>query len=385
MKMLKFRIVAMTVLGLGVAAAGGCSGGDANGVEVPTERAHNVRVLELVPSTLEESIMVSGPLRPVRGTDISTQENGVIQQLPVDKGALVKKGEVIVLLDRRLLESEMKSAESARILREYNEERTRRLFEANSVSNQEMLRVYTELQQAGEAERIAQLRYERAAIKSPFDGIVADRYVEIGELVSPGTPVARIVDPFTVKLVGSVTERGIAWVQEGAPATVSLDGSDGVLQGVVSYVGIEADLLNGKFTVEVEVDNSGLNLRAGVVARARIRKAVHEGVLVIPRDALVRSVDGLRVYVAEGDRAAPRAIELGASQGLMVSVIRGLEAGDLVVVRGQRQLQPGSLISIQEVATARDGTIATDPPEIREEGSIPEVPAELSGDAEALK
>jgi hypothetical protein len=153
----------------------------------------------------------------------------------------------------------------------------------------------------------------------------------------------------------------------------------------VSYVGIEADLLNGKFTVEVEIDNSGLTLRAGVVARARIRKAVHEGVLVIPRDALVRSVDGLRVYVAEGDRAAPRAIELGATQGLMVSVIRGLEAGDRVVVRGQRQLQPGSLISIQEVATARDGSIAADPPEIREEGSIPEVPAELSGNAEALK
>jgi len=385
MKMLNFQIVVMAALGLGVAAVSGCSGGDANGVEAPAERAHNVRILELAPSTLEESIVVSGPLRPVRGTDISTQEIGVIQRLPADKGALVKKGEVIVLLDRRVLESEMKSAESARILREYNEERTRRLFEANSVSNQEMLRVYTELQQAGETERVAQLRYERAAIKAPFGGIVADRYVEIGELVSPGTPVARIVDPFTVKLVGSVTERGIAWVQVGAPATVSVDGSDGVIPGVVSYVGIEADLLNGKFTVEVEIDNSGLTLRAGVVARARIRKAVHEGVLVIPRDALVRSVDGLRVYVAEGDRAAPRAIELGATQGLMVSVIRGLEAGDRVVVRGQRQLQPGSLISIQEVATARDGSIATDPPEIREEGSIPEVPAELSGNAEALK
>jgi membrane fusion protein (multidrug efflux system) len=214
---------------------------------------------------------------------------------------------------------------------------------------------------------------------------VADRYVEVGELVSPGTPVARIVDPFTVKLVGSVTELGVAWVQEGAPAAVTLDGSDGVMEGVVSHVGIEADLLNGKFTVEVEVDNSELRLRAGVVGRARIRKAVHEAVLVIPRDALVQTVDGLRVYVAEGDRAAPRAIELGATQGLMVSVIRGLEAGDRVVVRGQRQLQPGSLIAIQEVATARDGSIAADPPEIREEGSIPEVPAELAGDTEALK
>ena len=385
MKTPKIRCTVLLALSLGAGVFVGCSGGDADGVEVPSERAYNVRVLDLEPSTLKESILISGPIRPVRGTDISTQESGVIQSLPADKGSVVKKGDVIVLLDRRVLESEMKSAESARVLREYNEERTRRLFEANSVSNQEMLRVYTELQQAGEAERVAQLRYERAAIKSPFDGMVADRYVEVGELVSPGARVARIVDPFTVKLVGSVTDRGVAWVREGAPAEVNLDGSGGVLEGVVSYVGIEANPLNGKFTVEVEIDNSGLALRAGVVARARIRKAVHEGALVIPRDALVQTLDGLRVYVAEGDRAAPRAVELGATQGLMVAVVRGLEAGDRVVVRGQRQLQPGSLISIREVATARDGSLAGDPPEIREASPGSRLPDELAGDTEALK
>ena len=53
MKMLKYQIVMMASLGLGVTAVGGCSGGDANGIEAPGERAHNVRVLELAPSTLE--------------------------------------------------------------------------------------------------------------------------------------------------------------------------------------------------------------------------------------------------------------------------------------------------------------------------------------------
>ena len=170
---------------LGTLALGACTAGDADVPEVP-ERASNVRVLELARTTLEESIVISGPLRPVRGTDVATQESGTIQSLPADKGSVVKKGQVVVMLDRRLLESEMKSAEAARVLREYNEERTRRLYEANSVSKQEMLRVYTELQQAGESARIAQLRYERAAIKAPFEGVVADRYVEVGELVSPG-------------------------------------------------------------------------------------------------------------------------------------------------------------------------------------------------------
>jgi RND family efflux transporter MFP subunit len=372
------------VLFAAVFALGACSDGDAGVQELP-ERASNVRVLELARTDLEESIVISGPLRPVRGTDIATQESGVIQSLLADKGSVVKKGQVVVMLDRRLLEAEMKSAESARLLREYNEERTRRLYDANSVSKQEMLRVYTELEQAGEAARISKLRYERAAIKAPFEGIVADRYVEVGELVSPGMRVARVVDPFTLKLVGSVTEQEVAMIQEGAPAQVSLNGPGAVIDGTVFYVGIEANPVNGKFTVEVEVENPQLDLRAGIVGRARVQKAVHKEILAIPRDAIVNTPEGQRVYVVEGDRAVARALEFGASQGLMVQVRRGLEPGDKVVVRGQRKLSAGSLVAIQETATARDGSIATDPPEVREEGAIPSVPDELDDSTEELR
>jgi len=384
MKTTTRNVLALSAI-IAATALGACSSGDADGVEVPAERAHNVRILELARTNLEESIVISGPLRPVRGTDIATQESGVIQSLPKDKGSVVKKGQIVVLLNRGLLAAELKSAEAARILREYNEERTRQLYDANSVSKQEMLRVHTELQQAGQAERIAQIRHERAAIKSPFDGVVVDRFVELGELVSPGMRVARVVDPYTLKLVGSVTEQEIALIREGAPAKVTLDGADVVIDGVVRYVGFEANPMNGKFTVEVEVDNADLALRAGVVGRARVQKAVHESVLAIPRDAIVRTQEGLRIYVVEGNRAVPRQIELGAAQGLMVQVTGGLQDGDQLVVRGQRQISPGGLVAIQERATARDGSIATDPPEVREEGAILEVPKELAGDSEALR
>lgn len=373
------------VLFLAAGLLPGCSGGGAEEAAAPAEQSHNVRVLDLARTDLEESIVVSGPLRPVRGTDIATQESGVIQSLPADKGALVKQGAVLVLLNRSLLEAEMKSAEAERILHEYNEQRTQQLFDANSVSKQEMLRVHTLLEQASEAEQIARLRYERAAIKAPFAGVVADRYVEVGQLVAPGMRVARIVDPFVLKLVGSVTEQEVALIQEGAMARVSLDNTDQLYDGKVRYVGIEADTQNGKFTVEVEVQNPQLALRGGVVGRARIRKAVHEQVIAIPRDALVRTHEGMRVFVVEDSRAVTREIELGAAQGLMVQVVHGLAPGDRLVVRGQRQLQSGGLVAVKEVATARDGSLATDPPEVREVGSILRADPEHSAAAKELR
>ncbi len=366
----------------------GCGGGDgsveANAEDTPTERPHNVRALELERSDLLETLYLTGRLEAVQATDVSTEESGVVRRLPVEKGAVVREEEVVVGLGRDLLEAEMNSAKAAVTLREYNEDRTRSLFEANSVSKQEMLRVYTELQQARESARVAELRYERAAIKAPFDGVLVEHYVEIGELVSPGQRVARVVDPFTLELVTSVTEREVAFLSEGTPAMVSVDGVEGVAPGRVNYVAVEASPASGKFTVEIQVENPDLRLRAGVVARARVLKLVHTDALVIPRDAVVRTVDGDAVFVIEDDRARVRPVVLGPGQGMMVIVEQGLAGGERLVVRGQRQLQGGARVIVQEVATARDGSIPADPAEVREEGNLEGLRDMMTGESRPL-
>lgn len=366
------------------ACAGGDASTEASADPTPTERPHNVRVLEVAPTDLIETFYLSGRLEATRATDVSTQESGVVGSLPVPKGEVLKRGRVIVALDRDMLEAEMNSAAAAATLREYNEERTRRLFEANSVSKQEMLRVYTELQQAKENARMATLRYERAAIKAPFDGVLVERYVELGELVDPGQRVARVVDPFTLEMHTSVTEREVGFLAEGAPALVTVDGLDAMIQARVSYVALEADPMNGKFSVEIEVDNPDLRLRAGVVARARVLKQVHRETLTVPRDAVVRTVDGESVFVVRDDRAVATPVRLGARQGMMVVVESGVQAGDRLVVRGQRQIQDGTRVAVQEVATARDGSLPSDPAEVREEGSLQGLRDMVAEDAQTL-
>ncbi len=344
-------------------AMAGCGGNDgtdtatAQTAEVP----RNVRVLTITPADLAEYLTISGPAKPLRGTSIGAEEGGQVQAIPKDKGSLVKAGDILVSLDRRLLEAQMDAAIATRDLRAYNEDRTRQLFEANSVSRIEMLQAETELKAAQATARSATLRYERAAIEAPFDGIVADRYVEMGQLVAPGMHVARIIDPYVLKLVGTTTERDINSVTEGKPATASFDGVPGVLPARVHWVGFEADPVTGKFQVEVRIDNPDLVLRPGVIGRARILKQVHENVITIPRDAIVQRAGGPVVYIAANDIAHQRPVQLGSDQGLMVVVESGLKADDRLIVRGQRDVNDGSAISVQEVASARDGTTTDDP------------------------
>lgn len=362
-------VVCATTFTLG-ACAQGDGASNANAEATVAERPHNIRALEVRPSDLVETFYLTGRLEAERATDVSTEEAGVVQSLPRAKGDVVRRGQVVVALDRDLLEAEMNSAKAAETLREYNEERTRSLFEANSVSKQEMLRVHTELQQAAEASRMATLRYERAAIKAPFDGVLVEHYVEIGQLVSPGQRVARVVDPFTLEMTTSVTEREVSFLEVGTPALVHVEGVERTIPARVTYVSLEADPTNGKFPVELEVDNADLRLRAGIVARARVLKTVHGESIAIPRDAVVRTVEGDAVFVVRDEHAVATPVRLGAGQGMMVVVEAGLEAGEMLVVRGQRQLQDGTRVAIQETATARDGSLPTDPAEVREEGNL---------------
>jgi membrane fusion protein (multidrug efflux system) len=369
---LNLAAIALGCILCATAGMTGCGRGEqagAAGTEA-TEVPRNVRVLTVSTTDLAEYLTISGPAYPLRGTDLSAEESGQVDALPNDKGSIVREGAQLVVLDRSMLASQLNSANAARDLYAYNEDRTRQLFEANSVSGLEMLQAETELKGAAATARQMAIRYERAAIKAPFDGVVTDRYVELGQLVSPGMRVARIIDPYVLKLEGTVTEREVASVTEGKPAKVAFDGIPGTVDAHVHWVGFEADPLTGKFPVELRIENADLKLRPGVIGRARILKARHEDVITIPRDAVVQRSGGAVVFIAEGGAAHQRPVKLGADQGLMVIVKGGLSPGDRLVVRGQRDIHDGSAILVQEEASAADGSTAADPHEVTQAQTV---------------
>lgn len=361
-------ILTLLLAAAAVALAAGCAPPEQQ-TEAPAEVPRNVRVTTLATTDVVEYLEISGPVQPVSGAVVSAEEAGQVIDVPGDKGAAVKAGDVILRLEWDVMHAEREAARAASELADYNEEKTESLFEAGKVSRLDLLNARDAAARARAALAMTEHRYGKIVIAAPFDGLVTDRYVEVGELVSPGMSVARVVDPSVLKLVGAVTERDVADVAEGAPVTVALDGSRGEARGTVSWVGFEADPVTGKFEVEITIPNADGALRSGVVGRARIERDRHEGVLAIPRDAVVGHAGGDAVFVIEGDRAVLRPVTLGADQGLMVLLLEGARAGERLVVRGQRDLVDGALVAVTETSHAADGSADADPGVIRDAAS----------------
>ncbi|MFO7610088.1 MAG: efflux RND transporter periplasmic adaptor subunit [Candidatus Krumholzibacteriia bacterium] len=369
-------------LGL-LAGAAGCAP-DAP-ADAGRELPRNVRVLALETGDITEYFEVAGPVVPVRAADLAAEEAGPVVALGAAKGAAVPAGGLIVAQERDLLRAELDAARAALAAREYDVDKIRQLHAAGKVSRIELLEAESRFAEARGRAEAARVRHGRAAIVAPFAGVLVDRQVELGELLVPGMPVARVIDPYVLKLEAFLTDAQVRWVHRGDPATVVLGETGGEAAGTVGFISPEADRQTGKFAVEIEIPDPELRLRSGVIGRARLPKHRTAGAVAVPRDAVLPGRAGPAVFVVEGDRARRRQVTLGPYQGLMVVVEAGLAPGERLVVRGQRDLRDGSLVAVTETAAAPDGSLPGDPAEVTAAGAATRVGGAARTGAEAVR
>jgi RND family efflux transporter MFP subunit len=347
------------IRGLGGAAAlvaiAACSGGEAREVTEAAEpqgRVVSVQVMELQPREFTDFVQVVGTIEANRDVIVSAEESGTIRQLLVEKGASVGAGQPIARIDDAVLRPQAEQAAAEAALARETWERQKRLWEEDRVGSEiTYLQARYRAETADAGARALRERLERTVVKAPIGGILDNRMVEVGTLVSPGTPIARVIDTRTVKITGGVPERYSGQVQRGTNVEVLLDGVQGEsFTGSVDFVGAAVDASSRTFPIEVVVSNSDATLKPGMIANVRLARQTVQEALVVPQEAVLRVEDGYLVYVATGSGddliAEARTVALGAAQGNQVIIDAGLSAGDRVITVGQSRLAPGDRLQI---------------------------------------
>jgi RND family efflux transporter MFP subunit len=364
------RIGAIAVLAAGVALAG-C--GEADGMQTgeassePAVRTMNVEVVRVQPQAFTHFVRVVGTVEAERDVTVAAEEGGVVEALLARKGERVPAGAALVKIDDTVLQAQLDQAESQAALARETWERQKRLWEQDSVGTEiQYLQARTNAETAAAQVRVLRERVSRTSVRAPVGGLLDDRLVEVGSMVSPGTPVGRVLDVDTVKVVAGVPERYAPDIEAGAEVRVSVDALAGrQYAGRVDFVGAAVDRDNRTFEVEVVVPNPGLGIKPGMVANVQIARRTIEGALAVPRHAVLRREAGYVVFVARetanGPRAAAQPVDLGVTRGDYVVVREGLEAGDRVVTVGQQQIAEGDRLAITAESTVSTpaATVAT--------------------------
>lgn len=192
--------------------------------------------------------------------------------------------------------------------------------------------------------------YKPGPVLSPISGTVGKVYVEIGQTITPATPVA-VVSSFSpvIKARGLVSDADLHLVRIGAPAQVSVSAvPDTVFIGKVSRVTPMVDPLSRSATVEISIPNSGRRLTPGMTASIRLLAEEKQDVVALPLEALF--TDGFtRVVVVKDKIAQFRNIKTGLVGDSLVEVITGLEPGEKVVTTGKERVRDGETVNPVEV------------------------------------
>ena len=353
-----------------LAVVSGCGGEngepqDANAAASSDERTVRVETLVLEPTSFEEIIQITGAVEALDDATLSAQAAGTVTHL-ARLGTNVGAGGTVAQLEPTLAgsavaqaQAQVEAAQAAFDLAADNLNRQEPLYRDSVISAIEWENVRAQynqaragLSQAEAALSQAQESLRRTRVSTPFSGTVEEHFVELGEQVTPGREIARVINTSRVKVTAGVPERYAAQIGVGTPVLLDFQAYRGrAMRGTVSFVGSAIDRDTRTFPIEILVENSDRRLKPEMIAEVSVTIETIENALVVPRAAVIRTEDGSVVYVVQEDSgklvAARRDVTLGPGHGADV-VVTNLQAGDEVVVLGQNNLTEGDPLQVMD-------------------------------------
>lgn len=310
--------------------------------------AVNVKTMTLQPESFEDVINVVGTVKPDEDIMVAAEEGGKVKSWKVQKGSFVKTGQALIGLNDDILQAQLKGAQAQLKIAKVNAEKSAKVYaDAGAVSEVSVTTAQYNLDAAAANVELLETRIKKMTVSAPASGIIEERLVEVGEMVAPGAPIARLIQTGTVKITAGVPERYVDGLRKGLPVTITFDALDGLeVKGNITYVGAVVNQNDRSVTVEIELRNSG-QYKPEMVANLTIVKDVMKNVMVIPRTALVRVENGYQVYLVvpdpkgEGYIAEARQVTLGPSDQGNIVIADGLKPGDRIITVGQGKINPG--------------------------------------------
>ncbi|MEW6114182.1 MAG: efflux RND transporter periplasmic adaptor subunit [Thermodesulfobacteriota bacterium] len=312
-----------------------------------------VKTVRAAKREAREPIVGMGTIRCAGNLKVGFETTGVVRALHVREGDRIEKGQVLAELDNSVLDAqaavkraEMKAARAE--IDYYREEYRKReeLHKKSAVSEAELNKARHELSRAearvetlsAEVDALGAAKQQRI-LRSPVAGIVANRYVEEGSVVTPGAHrVFRLVQCQEAIAVIELGEKNYGVIRPGQRVSLTIDAVPGrTYTSGVNRVSPVIDERNRTFTVEATINNVDEAVVFGMFVQATVHFDRDERSVWIPEEALQNhDKAGHMVYVVKDGAVATKQVEIAARSNGLVEIAAGLEPGDEVVVEGQQ-------------------------------------------------
>ncbi len=302
------------------------------------------------PTDLIAGVPVSGTLEPGVDIKINAPTPEVLEQVLVEEGQAVGKGQVLARLSTEAIGPAAASARAQKRIAQADYDRMQSLFKEGAVSQRDVEVAEVALRNAEANEAAAVKRLEEATIRAPVAGVIAQRLHDAGDRVKDGDQLFRLVNTQELEFEATVPSEYVADVKVGSPASLTVTGEDGAgVTARVARVNATADAATRQVKVYVKVPNGSGKIVAGLFASGRVVTNEVKDALAVPNAGVRRDPQGATyVLVVTQGKVERRDVTVGVTdevQGL-VEIKTGLQQGDIAIVGPVEGLKVGDLVEI---------------------------------------
>ena len=315
---------------------------DFGGGEVATQPRQIARVQVATSKAVmhTRTVAVYGRVKANRSVDLKSKFDATVSDVVAIKGSEVKKGEVLVRFNSEGRAERLAEAEARLVQAEISFEAASELGKEGFRSKINTAGARADLEAAMAAVASAQSNFNNTIIRAPFDGVVDDIPVEVGDMVSKGRMAAKVIDISSIKVAAEVAERDASSVSLGGASSIHLmDGRS--FDGVVSYVSRASNISTRTYAVEVSVDVPDMSVPEGVTAELILPMETVLAHLVTPAILTLNDDGVLGIKTVSDDGTVmfhPVEMVSDTRRGIWIS---GLKLEENVIVVGQEFVQTG--------------------------------------------
>ncbi len=343
-----------------IIAFAACSGGEE--VQTNTEeelvKSVNITSQTVQPSTFASFVRVVGTVETSNDIMISAEVSGKVISYNVKEGDPIRKGQAIVKIDDSKLKQEKARLEAMTSQAKENYERLKKVYDEDGIGSEiDYLNAKYAYEQSNSALESINIDLANTSIKAPFNGTIESKMAEVGEMVSPGMPVVRIIGSDDYIISAGVPARYSNVVRTGDDVEVWFDtqGSD-TLNGKIKFAASSINPQNRTFRIEVDLPKKENQYKVDLIANMKLKTNQQENVLVISEEFVYSKEHGYVVYVLSKDEeghdiAEERIVLLGQSYKSDVIIESGLEIGDHLITLGSAFLDDGMRVTPKNQAT----------------------------------
>ena len=331
------------------------------------DRSPLVVVSTALTDTVIKQVPLTGTITSARVAKVSAEVSGQVEAVNVEVGDHVESDTALVELDREIEQLTLEalrastrqaSAELADAKRRYQD--AKRLREQNTIPENQLRLLEAEvevdgatLKQKKAEEHRQQARVERHTVRAPFGGVISERLTETGEWIEPGRPVVTLVAIDDLRIEFRVPQEFYPRINSLSVVSVMLDAlPDREFDGTIDAVIPVSDASSRTFLIHVRMDADDARLTPGMSVHGKLNLTTGRRGVVISRDAILRYPDGrVTVWVINPDSEPPTVSEkrviTGHSFNGLITIHEGIQADDVIIVRGNESLQEGQQVRIQ--------------------------------------